>query len=435
MSQLLVVDTLEALDAVLAEAALASRRSDDAYRKTLSSVLLDPRRLLGELPSDPSSEEYRTAQLHFYERLTGHAYEVAHEETQFDRDGLLRWPFPYITQSSATVGTSLMNYGQIIKEMGLPSQSTVLEMGSGYGPLTYQMASMGYRVTCTDISEKLLEYVRTRCASLPGRVETICCDLNTASLAGSYDAVVFYESFHHILDHAGLLRRIDACLADDGILVFAGEPIVASDSPIVPYPWGVRMDGTSLWAVRRDGWLELGFRVDYFERLLRETGWNYRRIPSVAIPGTEIWICERAAKRYPLKDIASTDGIRIWSATDDGLYSECGIRDAQTGTLSNHGKPGYLLFGPYIALDAGVYEIIWRGSSATDLSHAIAEIACDGGQDLLRATTVAASDGVLARACFHLHRKVTDIEFRIKVAADDEITVTGVELRRLRGAQ
>jgi hypothetical protein len=34
-----------------------------------------------------------------------------------------------------------------------------------------------------------------------------------------------------------------------------------------------------------------------------------------------------------------------------------------------------------------------------------------------------------------LHREVTDIEFRIKVAADDAITVTGMELRRLRSTQ
>jgi hypothetical protein len=194
------------------------------------------------------------------------------------------------------------------------------------------------------------------------------------------------------------------------------------------------MDGTSLWAIRRDGWLELGFRVDYFERLLRETGWSYRRIPSVSIPGTEIWICQREGKHHPPKDIGFADGIRKWPATDDGLYSECGIRDTNAGTLSNSGKSGYLLFGPYIALDAGAYEIIWRGS-ARGVSHAVAELACDKGQDLLHARTVTASDGVLARACFHLHRKVTDIEFRIKVAADDAITVTGMELRRLRSAQ
>jgi len=434
VSHRLVVDSLEALDDVLDQAVAARRRSDDAYREMLSSVLLDPRKLLGDLPGDPSSAEYRAAQLHFYERLTGHRYEVAHEETQFDRERLLRWPFPYITRSSATVGSSLMTYGQIIKEMALPSRSTVLEMGSGYGPLTYQMASMGYRVTCTDISEKLLEYVRTRCAGLPGHVETICCDLNTFSLVGAYDAVVFYESFHHVLDHAELLRRIDACLVDDGILVFAGEPIVPANSPIVPYPWGLRMDGSSLWAIRRDGWLELGFRIDYFERLLRDTGWSYRRIPSVSIPGMEIWICERDRKSRSRKDFASAELIRTWPPSDEGLYSECGRRDAGAGTLSSEGRAGYLLYGPYVALDAGVYEIVWRGTSATSVSHAVAEVVSEKGQDLLREVKVAASEGVLARARFQVHGRVADIEFRIRVAADDAITVTGLELHRLRGA-
>jgi hypothetical protein len=50
---------------------------------------------------------------------------------------------------------------------------------------------------------------------------------------------------------------------------FASEPI--DDSFDVP--WGLRLDGESLWAIRRNGWLELGFQESYFLRTLQHLGW------------------------------------------------------------------------------------------------------------------------------------------------------------------
>ncbi len=55
--------------------------------------------------------------------------------------------------------------------------------------------------------------------------------------------------------------------------MFASEPVTK-----LPYPWGVRLDGESLWAMRRYGWLELGFDRTYFLRLLRREGFRVHRI-------------------------------------------------------------------------------------------------------------------------------------------------------------
>ncbi|HJT96924.1 MAG TPA: class I SAM-dependent methyltransferase [Rhodanobacteraceae bacterium] len=429
MSAPRVVDTLEALDEALDRAAAVRAQSDDAYRKTLSEVLLQPNRMLGKMPRDPASDEYRIAQLAFYERLTQRSYDVGREETPFDRAHMLRWPFPYATRSAATVGTYLMAYGQIIREMNLPPGAHVLEMGSGYGPLTHQLASMGYRVTCADISERLLEYVRTRCAGLPGAVDTICCDMNEFAIAGAYDAVVFFESFHHVLNHADLLRRIGGCLVDDGILVFAGEPIVPNDSEIVPYPWGLRMDGMSLWAIRRQGWLELGFRVDYFSDLLRRTGWSHRRAPSISFPGTDIWICRRARAAIEA-DGKMSQTVHAWRAADDAILTQCGDRSAD-GTLRSRGEAGYLAYGPYQPLDAGTYEVVWEGTNDGASSAAVAEVACRIGQDVLRETAMTPGSGILARARFHLREAVADAEFRVRVGAGDVVALRGIELRRI----
>lgn len=428
MTQLSFVDTLSALDETLDRAAALRARSDDAFREALSGVMLRPRGLLGKVPGDPTSEEFRAAQLRLYELLARQPYEVAHEETKFNRAHLLRWPFPYVTRSAVTVGNYLMMYGQIIKEMNLPNGAHVLEMGSGYGPLTYQLASMGYRVTCTDISENLLEYVRTRCADLPGRVETVRSDMNEFAVAGIHDAVIFFESFHHVLNHADLLQRIGNSLEDDGILVFAGEPIVPADSQIVPYPWGLRMDGISLWAIRRDGWLELGFRVDYFSDLLRRLGWVHRRVQSISMPGADIWICKRS--KESAKD-GRRDGelVHEWLGSDSAILTQCGQRDPVAGTLRSQGQPGYLSYGPYIPLDAGMYEISWKGTCDGDASAAVAEVACEKGQDILREVRIDAGAGVLARARFHIREAVSDIEFRIRVGPGDSVVLDRMELR------
>jgi hypothetical protein len=50
---------------------------------------------------------------------------------------------------------------------------------------------------------------------------------------------------------------------------FAAEPILEA----FPVPWGVRVDGESLWAIRQNGWLELGFQESYFVRTLLRLGW------------------------------------------------------------------------------------------------------------------------------------------------------------------
>jgi|SRR5690348_6680237 len=428
MSALHIVDTLEALDHALDRAAAMQARSTDAYLESLAGVMFQPRQLLGQVPKDASSADYRSAQLRLYEQLTQRAYDAALEETPFDREHMLRWPFPYVTRSATTVGNSLMMYGQIIKEMNLPAEAHILEMGSGYGPLTYELASMGYRVTCADISAKLLEYVRTRCADLPGRVDTIRCDMNAFSIEGVFDAVIFFESFHHVLNHGELLRRISACLDEKGILVFAGEPIVSSDSPIVPYPWGLRMDGLSLWAIRRQGWLELGFRVDYFKDLLRRSGWTHQRVPSLCSPGADIWIC-RHARPIGNDRANDSDGIQVWRAIDSAILTQCGWRDLAAGTIRSQAQGGCLCYGPYVSLNPGMYEIEWKGINGGEASAAVAEVTCGKGHVLLRQIAIGTEKDLLARTRFYLKEPVDDIEFRILVAPTDVIELKSIELR------
>jgi hypothetical protein len=55
-------------------------------------------------------------------------------------------------------------------------------------------------------------------------------------------------------------------------VLWAGEPIAP-----MSYPWGLRLDGYSLWSTRTHGWLELGFDEGYFAEVLARTGWRPSR--------------------------------------------------------------------------------------------------------------------------------------------------------------
>ena len=93
--------------------------------------------------------------------------------------------------------------------------------------------------------------------------------LEVDQLDRRFDAVLFYESFHHCSDHRELVRKLTGVINPGGRVFFAAEPI--DDSFVMP--WGVRTDGESLWAIRRNGWLELGFQESYFLRMLSREGW------------------------------------------------------------------------------------------------------------------------------------------------------------------
>ena len=78
--------------------------------------------------------------------------------------------------------------------------------------------------------------------------------------------------------------------AAGGRVAFGSEPIGA-----LQYPWGLRLDGLSLWSTRKYGWLELGFTRDYFFEALRKTGWTAQRARSRTIsPMADIVIATKS---------------------------------------------------------------------------------------------------------------------------------------------
>jgi 2-polyprenyl-3-methyl-5-hydroxy-6-metoxy-1,4-benzoquinol methylase len=432
------ITSIAELDQKLDLAAKAAKRSGDDFRRVLESFVLDPRGLVGPVDPDPRSSRYRDQQMKLYELVAERHYQTENESTPFDREQMLRWPFPYSTRSASLVGDYLMTYGNLIKSMNLAQGARVLEIGSGYGPLTWHLASMGIHVTCVDVHEPLLEYISERTRGLPGKVETLAADMNALDIKGSFDAIVFFESFHHAADHAAVLRALPQLLEPNGFLVLGGEPIVPTGSLAVPYPWGLRMDGLSLWYIRRHGWMELGFEEGYFRSLLEGMGWSVSFKPNRALPLMDVWMARRLEGDSAYSKPSNNDVLAIWEAKDRKLCTQVGKLAADSRAIESTGAPGYLVYGPYVQLEGGFYEVQWHGRTGATLATGQADVACDGGQTILSvadfsisANAVAKPNQVIAHARFSVTHAITDVEFRMRIDAGAHLGIERVILRKL----
>jgi SAM-dependent methyltransferase len=265
-SQMQTISSLAELEVKLKEIEAAHAVSDDAMREVFASFVMVPPT---DLPTDPYSKEYSDRQFEFYRFLSGRdRYEVENERSDFRVDA--NRPFPYYTESFETVGHQMMAIGFIIKTMALPAGSSVLELGSGWGNPAIELARMGYDLTAIDIDPTFVELIKERAdkfsLSVDARRGTF---LEVDELGRTFDAVLFYESFHHCSDHRELIRKLGDVVDADGRIFFAAEPVTDS----FPIPWGVRTDGESLWAIKQFGWLELGYQESYFLRMLGHLGW------------------------------------------------------------------------------------------------------------------------------------------------------------------
>lgn len=312
---------------------------DDARRRVFASF--ESRFASTDL--DPYSPEYREYVEAMYEHLHGKEYDTAHEVTPFDHEHALQRPFPYMTNSVGTVGDHLMALGHLLTHLrGLPPGSRVLDCGAGWGNTTMSMAKAGLNVTAIDIDDNFIRL-------LTERAELESCDVRIlkgdfaqvmtglADAGETFDAIVFFESFHHGTNAAEILTAVDRLLTKDGRLILSSEPI----SEGFPVPWGLRMDGESLWAIRRNGWMELGYQTNFFVELLRRHGFVTRRTALGPVaPNATTFTVQRAADVEP----------GGWDY-DSGLRHEVGERTA-SGVRAD-GRRGLLMVSPDIAATAG----------------------------------------------------------------------------------
>lgn len=224
-----------------------------------------------------SSPEFRAFQMALYEEVSGRsAYDAARDE----QDTVLEVSdqftvYPFTTGDPVAAGSYLVGTGLALRAMQVRPGGTIVEYGIGWGHTTLALAQLGYQVIAVDIERKFLDLVERRARRLGLQVRThhgLFGDLPDD--VDSVDGVLFFECFHHCLDHVAVVERLHQRLPAGGRLVLAGEPLF-DDAWF--YPWGLRLDGQSVWAIGTHGWMELGFKRSYLEELLTRTGFSIER--------------------------------------------------------------------------------------------------------------------------------------------------------------
>jgi ubiquinone/menaquinone biosynthesis C-methylase UbiE len=326
-----IITDLDELDKKLNEVTEAWKVSDEAMRSVFSTFEMT---YPSDMPSDPYSDEYSDRVFDYYRAISGRdRYEVNNEHMEFPMDP--NRPFPFYTESPQIVGHQMMGIGFIITVLNLPSGSSVLDLGAGWGNTSIALARMGYDVMAVDVNEPFAKFIRERAEKLSLDVASVTGTfLEIDRLGRTFDAVLFFESFHHCSDHIQLIAKLSDVLKTDGKVFFAAEPITDA----FPVPWGIRMDGESLWAIRQNGWLELGFQESYFLRTLLRFGWVAIRHVNTMSHLASVLEATRANGHYAMGtfDLPS-DEERSWAPSDGAGVRRRFCTDASRITIETSG--------------------------------------------------------------------------------------------------
>ena len=238
--------------------------------------------------SEPGSEECFEAQMRLiYEPIAGHKHQISMEGLEIPSLERCR-PFPF-GLAPRDAGYWTMAYGFLLNTLNLPRGARVLEIGFGPGGLTELLVRAGLSLTALDVQESNCIQFTQRMVRMAEAAEVICCDAKDVSYHNEFDAIIFYEAFHHMPAPRSLLKKLKPFLKKGGIFVFGAEPI-QPPGPLIPYPWGFRMNGGSLGAIRDVGWVEFGFQSDFFVYLLADLGFDVSRQFLSGYNHCDVWV-------------------------------------------------------------------------------------------------------------------------------------------------
>lgn len=221
--------------------------------------------------SDPYGKDYLQWVLAQWSVASGrktYALELEHDNNVSVSDEQLQRLYPFVSGDTTFISQYMIGVYHALGLLADAPNHRMVEYGVGWGNTTVAMLQAGYQVLAVDIDPKWLNLLKLRAGKLgvADRLQTLHGEFGTLPNAMEPPGgVLFYECFHHALNHDDTLDLITRRLTDGGLVLFAGETIFKE----FPQDWGVRLDGHSVWAIRRYGWMELAFSEDYFIRLTR----------------------------------------------------------------------------------------------------------------------------------------------------------------------
>lgn len=219
--------------------------------------------------ADPFSEVYVRQQIALYKEISNREIDQqVNELTTFDMETHVDAENPYAnTPPWVALHTARVSFA--IHRSMLAAGDHILDMGCGWGASSELMAFLGLKVTGLDINPAFVGLVNSRAARKKINVDAVLGSFEKIPGETSYDGVLFYESLHHSIRPWQTLSLVQSRLKPTGKLLLAGEPINAMWKH-----WGIRTDPLSLYCIRKFGWFESGWSLDFITTCIRRCGFE-----------------------------------------------------------------------------------------------------------------------------------------------------------------
>lgn len=249
-----------------------------------------------------------------------------------------------------------------------------------------------------------------------------------------------------------------AAVADDGDLILLDDEVGADFAPREIKTTLVYTFGRHVISTHRDRWLDVGY-LDALDAAYDDVFLATRS--ELAPPGFERFNGFRLhargferSSRPPWRMRSTLDtnvivhrlarssyAVGSWqtfsAATDARLQTQIGFRDPARGLIAQ-GRPGFLVYGPYIGLPAGRYRVqLWASAADGGSAEARMDVAFGQGANVLAATPLqgVALGKVVPMGTLEFEvpaAGVSDLEVRVAVGEDSRLAVSHFTLNRLR---
>jgi 2-polyprenyl-3-methyl-5-hydroxy-6-metoxy-1,4-benzoquinol methylase len=238
---------------------------------------------------DPFSEEYVSQQIALYEELAGrHLDQEIGEQANVGVDEKIDTPNPYGSNDIGFIAKHSRAILSGIMAANLAPGASILDMGCGWGMSTQLMAFCGAQVTALDINPAFIELNRRRAERLNLPVKTVLSTFDTFETDERFDCGFFYECLHHAVRPWEVIERVGRFLNPGAKIVLAAEPYVEFFRH-----WGLRIEPLSFYCIRKFGWFESGWTMEFITACFDRVGWDLAFAPIIGLDNGMIGVAHR----------------------------------------------------------------------------------------------------------------------------------------------
>jgi 2-polyprenyl-3-methyl-5-hydroxy-6-metoxy-1,4-benzoquinol methylase len=282
---------------------------------------------MGDRPNeslDPFSEAYVQEQLRLYEELSGRSYDApAHEQTSFELDRHIAASNPYDHPSPAGLALHIQRLSAAMRRAAPSRGQKLLDMGCGWGLSSEVAAYHGLRVSAVDINPTLVSLVNQRAARLNNPITAHLSTFEDYTADTPADLAMFYDCLHHSVRPWLALKNVGRNLTADGKIVLLGEPFYANWWA----HWGMRLDALLVYCIRKFGWFESGWSLDFMRQVLSRAGFVSQGFVDADPDMGPIVVARRMPKSLSGAEIAGTFEV------DGGLIDQDNLILVGAGTI------------------------------------------------------------------------------------------------------